>query len=48
MKYLRGLCHGPTTRVFVTSGVGTTGPPVRLGCRPEIVAMTLVPGPKSA
>jgi predicted MPP superfamily phosphohydrolase len=44
-KYLRGLCQGPVAPVFVTSGVGTTGPPVRLFCPPEIVAITLAPGP---
>lgn len=41
-KYLRGLCQGPCTPVFVTTGIGTSGPPVRLGCAPEIVAITLI------
>lgn len=40
-KYLEGLCQGPTTRVFVTRGAGTTGLPIRFYCRPEIVAITL-------
>ncbi len=30
------------THVYVSSGVGTWGPPVRLGNRPEIVELTLV------
>jgi predicted MPP superfamily phosphohydrolase len=42
-KYLRGLCQGPWAQVFVTTGVGTSGPPVRLFCPPEIVHLTLVP-----
>jgi len=30
------------TQIYVSSGVGTWGPPVRLGNRPEIVELTLV------
>jgi uncharacterized protein len=41
-KYAEGLVRGPTTRVFVTRGVGTISPPVRLFCRPEIALLTLV------
>ncbi len=40
-KYLRGLVQGPTCPVFVTRGVGTVTPPVRLFCRPEIALLTL-------
>jgi predicted MPP superfamily phosphohydrolase len=40
-KYLYGLVHGPCCRVFVTRGVGTVTPPVRLLCRPEVVLITL-------
>ncbi len=40
-KYLGGLVQGPSCPVFVTRGVGTTGPPVRLLCRPEVVLLTL-------
>ncbi len=40
-KYLKGLCQGPVAPVFVTTGVGTSGPPLRLFCPPEIVAFTL-------
>jgi len=41
-KYLYGLVQGPCCRVFVTRGVGTISPPVRLLCRPEVVLITLV------
>jgi len=41
-KYLHGLVDGPCCRVFVTRGVGTISPPVRLLCRPEVVLITLV------
>lgn len=41
-KYLRGLVNGPTCRVFITTGIGTSGPPVRLFCRPEVVRITLI------
>ncbi|QEH39107.1 putative metallophosphoesterase [Aquisphaera giovannonii] len=40
-KYLGGLVEGPACRVFVSRGLGTTGPPVRLASRPEIVLLTL-------
>ena len=41
-KYLEGLVKTDHTQVFVTCGVGTTGPPVRFLCRPEVVELTLV------
>jgi predicted MPP superfamily phosphohydrolase len=41
-KYLHGLVDAPHCRVFVSRGVGTVSPPVRLCCRPEIVLLTLV------
>jgi len=41
-KYLYGLVHGPSCRIFVSRGVGTIMPPVRFHCRPEIVLITLV------
>jgi predicted MPP superfamily phosphohydrolase len=40
-KYLYGLVQGPCCKVFVTRGVGTISPPVRLLCRPEVVLITL-------
>jgi predicted MPP superfamily phosphohydrolase len=41
-KYLQGLVQGPRCQVFVTRGVGTVSPPVRLFCRPEVVLITLI------
>jgi predicted MPP superfamily phosphohydrolase len=40
-KYAQGLIQGPTAQVFVTRGIGTISPPIRLRCRPEIVLATL-------
>ena len=40
-KYLHGLVRGPSCDVFISRGVGTISPPVRLFCRPEIVLLTL-------
>jgi uncharacterized protein len=40
-KYLHGLVRGPSCDVFVSRGVGTISPPVRLFCRPEVVLLTL-------
>jgi len=41
-KYLGGLVQGPRCPVLVSRGIGTSGPPVRLFCRPEIILVTLV------
>lgn len=40
-KYARGLVQGPRTLVYVNRGLGTTGLPLRLGCRPEITLLRL-------
>jgi predicted MPP superfamily phosphohydrolase len=40
-KFAHGLVQGPVAPVFVTRGIGTITPPVRLLCRPEIVLATL-------
>jgi predicted MPP superfamily phosphohydrolase len=42
MKYAGGLVRGPRCLVYVTRGVGTVGPPARLGCRPEVNVLELV------
>jgi uncharacterized protein len=44
-KYLQGLVRGPACNVFISRGVGTISPPVRLFCRPEIVLLTLTGRP---
>jgi predicted MPP superfamily phosphohydrolase len=41
-KYAGGLVQAPAYPVYVGRGVGTSGPPVRFYCRPEIVLLTLV------
>jgi predicted MPP superfamily phosphohydrolase len=39
----RGWFERDGARLYVTTGVGTSGPPVRLGATPEIVALNLLP-----
>jgi len=41
-KYLRGFYPYAPTPVYVTRGLGTTGPPSRLFCTPEVSILTLV------
>ena len=43
-KYRRGFFPNAPTPIFVTSGIGTTGPPSRLFCPPETVILDLEPG----
>ncbi|WP_169799473.1 metallophosphoesterase [Novosphingobium lentum] len=40
-SYVRGLYRHGTKRMLVTSGVGTSGPPVRLGVPPEIAVIDM-------
>jgi predicted MPP superfamily phosphohydrolase len=40
-KYLRGLVQAPETLIYVSRGLGTSGVPVRVACRPEINLITL-------
>lgn len=42
MKYARGLVEAPATRVYVSTGVGMSGVPMRLNCRPQIALLTFV------
>lgn len=37
----RGLFHSGSSRLYVNAGLGTTGPPVRLGVAPEIALFAL-------
>ncbi len=43
-RYPRGFYPDAPTPLFVTRGVGTTGPPSRFLCPPEVAILTLVPG----
>jgi predicted MPP superfamily phosphohydrolase len=43
-KYPGGYYPDAPTPLFVTRGVGTTGPPSRFLCPPEVAILTLVPG----
>jgi uncharacterized protein len=40
-KYLQGVCHAPTTTVYVSRGLGCMGVPVRFCSRPELTLITL-------
>jgi uncharacterized protein len=40
-KYARGFVDGPTTKVYVSCGLGLTGLPVRYNCPPELTLLTL-------
>ncbi len=40
-KYVEGLVQAPRCQVYISRGVGTVTPPVRLFCRPEVVWITL-------
>ena len=41
-KYRQGLVQGPISQVYVSRGVGTSGPPIRSFCRPEVVMIQLL------
>jgi predicted MPP superfamily phosphohydrolase len=40
-KYLEGHYTSGDSNLFVTRGVGTTGPRVRFACPPELAMLTL-------
>jgi predicted MPP superfamily phosphohydrolase len=40
-KYLKGLVQAPATQVYISRGLGTATPHIRLNCPPEITLMTL-------
>lgn len=42
-EYNRGLHDYKGTKVYVSEGVGTFGPPFRIGTKSEIISLTLVP-----
>lgn len=41
MKYAKGLVDAPATRVYVSTGVGMSGIPMRFNCKPQIALLTL-------
>jgi uncharacterized protein len=43
--YDRGHIVEGGRHLFVTSGIGTSGPPIRFGAIPELVILSLLPGP---
>lgn len=43
-KYMRGWFPGAPTPLYVSRGVGYTGPPSRLNCPPEVSLLELWPG----
>ncbi len=47
-KYRSGVVRKGGTIVYVSRGVGTGSPPVRLNCRPELALMELVPERRTA
>jgi predicted MPP superfamily phosphohydrolase len=40
--YVSGLYEKAESQLYVNRGIGTTGPPIRLGARPEITVLELV------
>lgn len=40
-KYARGLVQAPATQVYVSRGLGTATPHIRLNCPPELTLLTL-------
>ena len=42
--YVSGWYEKPGSHLYVNRGIGTTGPPIRLGARPEITVFELVRG----
>jgi predicted MPP superfamily phosphohydrolase len=43
-RYVSGWYEKPGSQLYVNRGIGTTGPPIRLGARPEITVFELVHG----
>src|SRR5690242_2771512 len=42
--YVSGWYEKPGAQLYINRGIGTTGPPIRLGARPEITVLELVRG----
>ena len=41
-RYVSGWYEKSGSQLYVNRGIGTTGPPIRLGARPEITVLELV------
>ncbi|MCX7044264.1 MAG: metallophosphoesterase [Candidatus Sumerlaeota bacterium] len=41
IRFMRGHIKDFGSQIYISRGIGTTGPPFRLGCRPEIAVLTL-------
>ena len=41
--YIKGLYSFDTSSLFVSSGIGTWGPAMRLGSRSELIVLDLIP-----
>jgi uncharacterized protein len=44
-QYNKGLHNFQGTKIFVSQGAGTFGPPMRVGTKSEITVIKLIPGP---
>ena len=42
-SYVQGWYHKGKDSMYVMRGIGTTGPPIRIGARPEILVLDLMP-----
>jgi len=47
-KYSKGFVEAPATQVYVSTGLGQTGLPVRYNCPPELTLLTLAQKPEFA
>jgi len=45
-KYSKGFVEAPATQVYVSTGLGQTGLPVRYNCPPELTLLTLAQKPE--
>jgi uncharacterized protein len=43
-RYVEGFYAEPDVPLYVSRGLGTTGPPSRLNCPAEVAVLTLIPG----
>ena len=41
-SYIHGWYQSGNTSMYVMRGIGTSGPPIRIGARPEILVLDIV------